>query len=648
MTSKARILFITAAVVVFTVGLSTASPAAGPFHSKGELAQAMAVQMRYEKDLMALPGVHGVGVGERDGRLGILLLVDDRHGEPQMLRQMLPALGGIPVIVRETERFQAHQMNLGTSIGNPILCSGPVNGGTGNFCTVGTSGYKVCDTTAVNTGGFISNNHVAVSGCPGHCPNNAPLGTNLLAPSPVDHPTSPCSTAGLANVGTLNRFVALTLDGATVNNVDAAFVQGTDAQVSDNIQGLGLQSNAVVGAFLGQAVCKSGRTSLVTCGTVTGIGLTVNVNYSMVGQPTSPGLCGTGAGVFQNQIMYSPTAPDTTMSLGGDSGAPVVDAANNAVALNFAGNDVDGVGNPMGTVLTQLNVALCSDIPEPPTADANGPYSAECDGATTAVQLNGTGSSDPDPGDTLSYSWTTDCPGGSFDDATSPTPTLTANTSAQCAVECTAEVTVTDTTGNSDSDTAAVTIYDTTAPDITCPADVTIECDQSSLPAYTGSATATDICDPTLDITSADAVTPGACPEESTILRTWTATDSCGISTTCDQTIGVVDTAPPQISCNAPATIIPPDAPISFTATTTDNCGDSSAQIVGFDCFFFTKKGKRIDKTNSCVVQVSGDTITILDSGGVRDHITWNVHASDSCGNTSDFQCEVLVVRPGH
>jgi hypothetical protein len=56
--------------------------------------------------------------------------------------------------------------------------------------------------------------------------------------------------------------------------------------------------------------------------------------------------------------------------------------------------------------------------------------------------------------------------------------------------------------------------------------------------------------------------------------------------------------------------------------------------------------GKTIDKSESCIVSIAGDTITILDSGGVGDHIEWTVHAVDGCGNTSEQTCSVLVVNP--
>jgi cysteine-rich repeat protein len=109
----------------------------------------------------------------------------------------------------------------------------------------------------------------------------------------------------------------------------------------------------------------------------------------------------------------------------------------------------------------------------------------------------------------------------------------------------------------------------------------------------------------------------------------------------------LVENIPPDIQCNAPATITPQDTPISFSATATDNCtGDPFVEIIGYDCFRFSKKGKRIDKTMSCIVEVNGDTITIVGSGGTKDNITWTVRANDNCGNVAESTCSVVVVKP--
>lgn len=129
---------------------------------------------------------------------------------------------------------------------------------------------------------------------------------------------------------------------------------------------------------------------------------------------------------------------------------------------------------------------------------------------------------------------------------------------------------------------------------------------------------------------------------------TLTVTDALGLEDECAATVTVVDEAAPVIQCNAPATITPPDAPIAFTATATDACGPASAVVTGFECFKQTKKGKTVDKGGSCVVQVSGATVTILDSGGVGDHIVWRVTAEDGSGNTITQSCEVVVANPGN
>jgi hypothetical protein len=110
-------------------------------------------------------------------------------------------------------------------------------------------------------------------------------------------------------------------------------------------------------------------------------------------------------------------------------------------------------------------------------------------------------------------------------------------------------------------------------------------------------------------------------------------------------TVEVVDTTPPVIACNAPATIKPPDAEISFTATATDVCdADVAAQVQSYDCFAI-KRGKRVSKLESCVVSFTGSTVTIHDVGGYGDHVTWTVGASDDTGNNLPVTCEVVVTK---
>jgi hypothetical protein len=115
-----------------------------------------------------------------------------------------------------------------------------------------------------------------------------------------------------------------------------------------------------------------------------------------------------------------------------------------------------------------------------------------------------------------------------------------------------------DACGNQSTCEQRITVRDITAPVITCPADVTIECGESLLPTATGSATATDNCTARAEIEisySDNTAGLNGCSGTGVLLRTWTATDACGNQSTCIQRITVRDLAPPVITCPANLTI---------------------------------------------------------------------------------------------
>jgi uncharacterized protein len=75
---------------------------------------------------------------------------------------------------------------------------------------------------------------------------------------------------------------------------------------------------------------------------------------------------------------------------------------------------------------------------------------------------------------------------------------------------------------------------------------MTVEFGEDTTPTATGTASATDL-DPTLELIYSDAVTPGSNDQEYTIIRTWSATDDSGNTTSADQLISVGDTTLPML-----------------------------------------------------------------------------------------------------
>src|SRR5690606_2494175 len=119
---------------------------------------------------------------------------------------------------------------------------------------------------------------------------------------------------------------------------------------------------------------------------------------------------------------------------------------------------------------------------------------------------------------------------------------------------------------------------DDTPPSLTCPADVTIECDQDPFDfELTGVGIAQDLCDPEPNVTAMLTLTVVDSPCIKVFHRYWIGTDDCGnggSSELCIQTITLVDTTPPSIACPEDVTIECGDPLPTTLATATDNCNE--------------------------------------------------------------------------
>ena len=129
------------------------------------------------------------------------------------------------------------------------------------------------------------------------------------------------------------------------------------------------------------------------------------------------------------------------------------------------------------------------------------------------------------------------------------------------------------------SATQTITVQDTTAPEFTfVPADYTVEC-SDEMPM--DDATASDNCgEVTIEVSS--ETTAGDAAGNYVIVRTFTATDDAGNSSSATQTITVQDTTAPEF------TFVPADYTVECSdempmedATASDNCGEVTIEVSG-------------------------------------------------------------------
>ncbi|MBL7774651.1 MAG: hypothetical protein JNK89_01540, partial [Saprospiraceae bacterium] len=100
--------------------------------------------------------------------------------------------------------------------------------------------------------------------------------------------------------------------------------------------------------------------------------------------------------------------------------------------------------------------------------------------------------------------------------------------------------TVRDSCANTASCLQTLSVFDNAPPVISCPPPVTVTCGQQTVAAFTGAATASDACtaNPVLNFTDDNSQFSGC---SGFITRTWRAIDQCGNTSTCTQTVTVLE-----------------------------------------------------------------------------------------------------------
>jgi MYXO-CTERM domain-containing protein len=200
----------------------------------------------------------------------------------------------------------------------------------------------------------------------------------------------------------------------------------------------------------------------------------------------------------------------------------------------------------------------------------------------------------------------------------------------------TTQVTVTarDGSGNQSTCSFSITVQDTVAPTVTCPADFTAEATSASgAPVTYSPATASDTVtpSPTLSYSKASGST---FPLGSTLV-TVTATDGSGNSATCSFKITVRDTTAPGLSCPAHVTAEASDASgagVTYPVATASDAVTPSP-VVGYS----QASGTRFPLGTTSV------TVTATDAAGNSATCSFNVTVRDTTAPTLSCPASIVV-----
>lgn len=327
-------------------------------------------QLRHEENLLALPNVVGVAVGnkikkgEDTGKPGLAVLVTQKVdaallGDDEKVKSKIDETptdvvevgqifaGGGPAPAAEVaDDGAATAEDIDLSAGHRGFSRSltrrvrPAQGGysVGHWKitagTIGTCCYDMQPFPGIPPKYYIlSNNHVLANS------NDARIGDPILQPGPADGGRFPRDL-----IARLSRWVPIRFisgDAAPCNFVDAAIAEGNFADLNREVYWIGHVRKLYTAPGVDDLVQKTGRTTGFTTGKVTHVNATVNVNYG-----------GGRVARFCRQIIT------TNMSAPGDSGSLVTNLDEEAVGLLFAGSASHTIVNNIAYVQGLLQVRL--------------------------------------------------------------------------------------------------------------------------------------------------------------------------------------------------------------------------------------------------------------------------------------------------
>lgn len=189
--------------------------------------------------------------------------------------------------------------------------------------------------------------------------------------------------------------------------------------------------------------------------------------------------------------------------------------------------------------------------------------------------------------------------------------------------------TATDAAGNKTAAVQHVKVQDNTPPTLACPSNITVSNDANLCSAVVNyAATASDNCG-TASVSY--SIAPGSVFNVGTSTVTVTATDECGLTSTCSFTVTVSNDTPVINSVTGPAAPLALGASASVTVNFTDN--NVSTASIGWD-----------DASANDVLTNPSNSFTVSHTYANPGVYSVFVNLTDACGATASYEYQFVVI----